>query len=179
MSISDEDKALFNEAMKAVTPLRNKTRCEPHFITTKPIIRRKEPLQEAPETQYYLSNHYTEIVTPNTSLAYSNATIPHKQLRDFKNGLIRWDGRLDLHGLRPDDARYAVCRFIEDQQRMGHRCVLIIHGKGGRHDDEPILKNHLNHWLKQLPQILAFNSALPRDGGTGAVYVLLRRGGSS
>ena len=175
MSISDEDKALFNEVMKAVKPLRNTTQREPKPpVIAKPVRRKAEPV-EIPKTDYYLSNYYSEVVSPTSTLTYCSSDIPRKRLRELKNGDIRWEGRLDLHGLRPDAAREALCDFIDRQNRNGARCVLIIHGKGGRHDEEPVLKNHVNHWLQQLPQVLAFHSAIPRDGGSGAVYVLLKR----
>ena len=175
MTISDEDKALFNETMKTVKPLRNTTQREPKPpVAAKPVRRKPDPI-EIPKSDYYLSNHYAEIVSPTTTLTYCSRDMPHKRLRELKNGNIRWEGRLDLHGLRPDAAREALCDFIDRQSRSGNRCLLIIHGKGGRHDEEPILKNHVNHWLQQLPQVLAFHSAIPRDGGSGAVYVLLKR----
>ncbi len=190
MAISDEDKALFNETMKSVKPLRNTTQREPKPPVAAKPVRRKPDLVETlqpwrenneklstgnPPSDYYLSNHYPEIVSPTTTLVYCSHDMPRKRLRELKNGEIRWEGRLDLHGLRPDAAREALCDFIDKQCRTGHRCLLIVHGKGGRHNEEPILKNHVNHWLQQLPQVLAFHSAIPRDGGSGAVYVLLKR----
>jgi len=182
MTISDEDKALFNETMKTVKPLRNTTQREPRAPVTPKVgrdLRRPRPtspvLEETPKSDYYLSNHYPDIVSPTTTLTYCSRDMPRKRLQELKNGYIRWEGRLDLHGLRPDAAREALCNFIDRQSNIGHRCLLIIHGKGGRHDEEPILKNHVNHWLQQLSQVLAFHSAIPRDGGTGAVYVLLKR----
>jgi DNA-nicking Smr family endonuclease len=54
-------------------------------------------------------------------------------------------------------------------------CVRIIHGKGlrSRHKG-PVIKTKVNTWLRQRDDILAFCSARPVDGGTGAIYVLLR-----
>ena len=55
------------------------------------------------------------------------------------------------------------------------RCAHIIHGKGYRSGErQPVLKRKVNYWLRLRPDVLAFCSATPRDGGTGAVYVLLR-----
>lgn len=174
-SLSDEDKALFQETMKAVKPLSKITRREPtHKVVTKPL-RRKPDTVIAPKSDYYLSNYYTDVVSPISTLAHHSQDIPRKRLRELRNGDIRWEARLDLHGLRPDAARESLCNFIDQQSRGMSRCLLVIHGKGGRHSEEPVLKNHVNHWLQQLPQVLAFHSAIPRDGGTGAVYVLLKR----
>ena len=177
MSISDEDKALFHAVMKAVTPLKATTRREPKPPRAKNpmVIRKPEPI-EPPRAEYYLSNHYTNTVTPESTLQHCSQSLPKQRLRELKSGQIPWEARLDVHGLRPDDARHSLCAFITHQQAQGTRCVLIIHGKGGnRHGEAPVLKNHVNHWLQQLPHVLAFHSALARDGGNGALYVLLKR----
>lgn len=174
-TLSDEDKALFRETMQSVKPLANITPRELKQTVTPKPVRRKPDVAITPKTDYYLSNYYTNIVTPATTLAHHSQNIPRKRLRELRNGEIRWEARLDLHGLRPDAAREALCNFIDNQSRGNNRCLLVIHGKGSRHGEEPVLKNHVNHWLQQLPQVLAFHSAIPRDGGTGAVYVLLKR----
>jgi DNA-nicking Smr family endonuclease len=56
-------------------------------------------------------------------------------------------------------------------------CIRIIHGKGkrSRNNKGPVIKTKVNHWLRQRDDVLAFCSARPIDGGTGAIYVLLRR----
>lgn len=177
MSVSDEDKALFHALMQTVKPLKTSAPREPTPPPTKKtiIIRKPEPI-ERKKIDYNLSSHYPVIVSPECTLSYCSQSIPKKRLRELKSGQIRWEARLDLHGLRPDDAQQALCTFITDQYHQARRCVLIIHGKGGkRHLDVPVIKNHVNHWLQQLPQVLAFHSALARDGGNGALYVLLKR----
>jgi DNA-nicking Smr family endonuclease len=86
---------------------------------------------------------------------------------------------LDLHRLSAAAARAEVQAFVVAAYGAGHRCVLIIHGRGHNSRDQvPVLKEHLKGWLAQGRvgrQVLAFTSARPADGGTGAVYVLLRR----
>jgi DNA-nicking Smr family endonuclease len=171
--ISDEDRDLFRQAMKSIKPLHHSTK----LSTT---TRRPQKLrhQEPPESQpldYYLSNHYTTLVKPESTLSYSTQSMPKTRLRELKHGQIPREARLDLHGLKPDSARDALCRFIDQHRQIGHRCLLIIHGKGSRFGEEPVLKNLVNHWLRQLPQVLAFHSAEARDGGNGAVYVLLKK----
>jgi DNA-nicking Smr family endonuclease len=59
---------------------------------------------------------------------------------------------------------------------MDKRCVRIIHGKGKSSEGKlPVLKGKVNSWLRQRDEVIAFCSARPSDGGTGAVYVLLKR----
>ena len=70
----------------------------------------------------------------------------------------------------------ALAAFLDRCGHRGARCVHIIHGKGhGSSNQGPVLKNKVNAWLRQREEVLAFCSAQPKDGGTGAVYVLLRR----
>jgi DNA-nicking Smr family endonuclease len=95
-------------------------------------------------------------------------------MRALKNGEIPWEGRLDLHGFKADTARTSLCHFIQTQAQNNKRCLLIIHGKGGHQGAPPIVKNLINRWLPQLEEVLAFHSARPKDGGHGAVYVLLK-----
>ena len=171
--LTDEDKALFREMMKTVKPLKNNNRIKEE---TKPV---KVPLPKTTyndqQTHYSLSSHYTNVVNSDTILTFCKHGIPRKRFNQLKKGEISWQARLDLHGLKPDAARETLCEFIEQQNHLGMRSLLIIHGKGGQSGETPVLKNLVNHWLPQLPQILAFHSALPRDGGCGALYVLLKR----
>jgi DNA-nicking Smr family endonuclease len=87
---------------------------------------------------------------------------------------------LDLHGLTRHDARDRVSRFVDEQRKLGNRCVLIIHGRGLNSKDQiPVLKERLRVWLsgRLSRAVLAFATARPADGGAGAVYVLLRKAG--
>ena len=75
-------------------------------------------------------------------------------------------------------ARNEIFEFIEECYQYGLRSVLIVHGKGESKADSTrgsILKGCVDKWLRDLKTVLAFHSAQPRDGGTGAVYVLLRK----
>jgi DNA-nicking Smr family endonuclease len=79
-----------------------------------------------------------------------------------------------MHGMTVEQAKSALSRFLTACQHNHCRYVLIIHGKG-LSSKNPILKNKLNNWLRQLDDVLAFSSATPKEGHTGALYVLLRR----
>jgi DNA-nicking Smr family endonuclease len=97
----------------------------------------------------------------------------------LRRGEFSVQGHVDLHGLRREEAHAEVDRFVQEQHRLGRRCVLIVHGRGlNSKDHEPILKEQIGRWLTRGAAgklVLAFCSARPCDGGAGAVYVLLRR----
>jgi len=100
-------------------------------------------------------------------------------LRRLRAGEFAYQAHLDLHGMTTEEARPAVETFLLQAYQSGKRCVLIVHGRGRNSKDQvPVLKSRLVTWLargqwKRL--VLAFTSARPCDGGTGALYVLLRR----
>jgi DNA-nicking Smr family endonuclease len=98
--------------------------------------------------------------------------------RKLKQGRYEADAGLDLHRMTAAIARREIFEFIEECYRLGVRSALIIHGKGesrAEKERSSILKGCVDHWLRQLDIVQAFHSAQPRHGGTGAVYVLLRK----
>ncbi len=100
-------------------------------------------------------------------------------LRRLRGGEFAYQSSLDLHGMTAAAARVAVERFVSAALGAGYRCVLIVHGRGRNSKDQvPVLKERLKSWLARGRvgrAVLAFTSARPADGGTGALYVLLRR----
>jgi DNA-nicking Smr family endonuclease len=100
-------------------------------------------------------------------------------VRQLRRGDFAWQAHLDLHGLTTPEARAATERFLVESLRAGHRCVLVVHGRGHNSKDRtPVLKTKLVSWLARSAlsrMVLAFTSARPHDGGAGAMYVLLRR----
>ncbi len=109
-------------------------------------------------------------------LSYCRAGVQQAVLRKLRRGRFRVSAELDLHGMTVPRAREALVAFLRDARREGLSCVRVIHGKGnGSRHKGPVIKLKVNQWLRQREEIVAFCSALPVDGGTGALYVLLRR----
>jgi len=100
-------------------------------------------------------------------------------MQRLKKGQFPVQDYVDLHGLTKAEAEKAVSDFLLQSHRRGMRCVLVVHGRGLNSADHiPVLKERLPVWLNRGPVkkiVLAFSTARPYDGGTGAVYVLLRR----
>jgi DNA-nicking Smr family endonuclease len=108
-------------------------------------------------------------------LSYKHPSVSTQRFRALQKGAIPWEARLDLHGLHRDEAKEALSQFIHHQIQNHKRSLLIIHGKGGQEGSPPVIKNLVNRWLPQFSDVLAFHSACPKDGGNGAVYVLLKK----
>lgn len=175
-SLSDDDKALFQEHMRHVKPLKESTPKEVHKKTPAPIKKKSTYTPSAPiEKNYFLSDYISEPVQSHSVISYAQASLPNKRFKALKNGQIPWEARLDLHGLHSEKAKETLCHFINKQMKLGKRCILIIHGKGGHEGAPPVIKNLINRWLPQIDEVLAFHSALARDGGHGALYVLLKK----
>jgi DNA-nicking Smr family endonuclease len=100
------------------------------------------------------------------------------QRKRLRQGRIPTERRVDLHGLRSDEARRHCLDEISAAIDAGERCLLVVHGKGHRSKEAPVLRGSLPGWLgdpRLGGRVLAFCPAQPVDGGTGATYVLLRR----
>lgn len=140
-------------------------------------IPRQRELDEARVMTDVMSEQFDPAeVETGEELLYARPGVQHQVLRKLRRGQYSVGAELDLHGLIVPEARAAVASFLHDC--LAHRvgCARIVHGKGlGSHQKQPVLKSKVNHWLQHHDQVLAFCSARHFDGGTGAVYVLLRR----
>lgn len=100
-------------------------------------------------------------------------------VRRLRRGDFAWQAHLDLHGQTAPQARETLERFIVGSAREGHRCVLVVHGRGLNSKDQvPVLKDALKRWMSTARfarHVLAFATSRPHDGGAGAVYVLLKK----
>jgi len=104
--------------------------------------------------------------------------VSRETLSTLEKGGFAVAAHLDLHGMVLEDAQAAVDEFLRDQQRRGHRCVLLITGKGkNSRGQQGVLREKVPGWLARGPsarRVLAFVSARACDGGVGALYVLMR-----
>ena len=117
----------------------------------------------------------TDTVSSDETLFFARPGLQQRQLQRLKRGQLQVGAELDMHGMTAAVARNALVNFIAICSEQQVRCARIIHGKGyGSGADAPVLKNRLNSWLRQHQDVLAFSSAQIKDGGSGALYVLLR-----
>ena len=102
--------------------------------------------------------------------------VDEKKVAALKAGQIPFEGSLDLHGMSVEKARGTLWEFLAEAGKFEIRCVRVTHGKAARVDGKrPLIKSHVNTWLRQHPQVLGFTSCLAKHGGTGALYVMLKR----
>jgi DNA-nicking Smr family endonuclease len=114
-------------------------------------------------------------VTGDGVLSFQRAGVRIQSMRRLRRGLYPVEGELDLHGFNQAEARRRLADFLARSRDGGCRCVRIVHGKGYRSGARgPVLKTAVNLWLRRHMDVMAFVSARAIDGGSGAVYVLLR-----
>ena len=123
-----------------------------------------------------MSDQFVIDVGAEDELMWRRDGVQEGQLRKLKLGQIPFEGSLDLHGMTVEKARETLWDFIAEATKLEVRCVRVTHGKAARLDGKrPMIKSHVNTWLRQHPQVLGFASCNARHGGTGAVYVMLKR----
>lgn len=178
--MSDED--LFRDAMSDVEPLQHKRvnrEKAPVEVTPAQLERREAALgnrSREPKTDpNYLTLGEVKLLHPRETLAWKKAGVQHEVFRKLKAGKYPIEARLDLHRLTVKEARAEVFRFIALAHSRGWRTVLISHGRGERSPTPARIKSYVAHWLQQMPDIIAYHSAIQPHGGTGAVYVMVRK----
>jgi DNA-nicking Smr family endonuclease len=107
---------------------------------------------------------------------YRRADVAERILRRLQRGLYAVEDELDLHGLDGNGAEALLRRFLQEARDAEHRCLRVITGKGlHSKDDEPVLRPRVEAMLRQRADVLAYASAPPAQGGTGALLILLAR----
>ncbi|MFT4613077.1 MAG: DNA-nicking Smr family endonuclease [Bacteroidia bacterium] len=179
--MNGDDDAAFTQAMSDVVPLTREAR----------VDIRKAPAESAAVLESRRAaavadtddpNHLTDTdIQPLDAwyvLEYKRPGVQNGVFRKLKQGRYEAHARLDLHRMTVERARTEIFEFLAECYQLGLRSVLMIHGKGQSRAEverSSILKGCVNRWLPELEVVQAFHSAQPRHGGTGAVYVLLRK----
>ena len=159
------NRSLWQEAIRDVRPLRKRDAppVQPSNLEPDPRAR-EEQSRASPSCASAASHHFVGIDRANAER--------------LKRGLHKIEARLDLHGMTQTEAHQELADFIRMCRAAGHRCVLIITGRGLGPNGPGILKSSVPRWLEE-PElrrhVLATASAQSRHGGAGATYLLLRR----
>ena len=174
---------VFEDAMSGVAPLKREPRVDldrsaPRGRDFSVEHRRKAATQQPERDRNPLAETAIQPLDAWFVLEFRRAGVQHGVFRKLKQGRYELQSRLDMHRMSVPVARRELFGFVEESGRLGLRCVLVVHGKGDsvpERERSSILKGCVDHWLRELDTVLAFHSAQPQHGGTGAVYVLLRK----
>jgi DNA-nicking Smr family endonuclease len=116
-----------------------------------------------------------EPLEPRAFVEWKKDGVQHEVFSRLKHARYPIEGSLDLHRLSVKQAREAMFKFFRLAEAKRWRTVLIAHGRGEVSATRARLKSYVTHWLGQMPNVIAYSSADPRHGGTGAVLILLRK----
>ncbi|MCY4051696.1 MAG: Smr/MutS family protein [Gammaproteobacteria bacterium] len=189
MSIyGDEDKRAWLEEIESVEPLHSsenfsrKQNTSPNISSSRqiPSEKRTPPLAKSGDLPSGLirrkdGNPMVNITPTTGPVRYARSGIQKKIIDKLKQGQPQFEAKLDLHGYNRVKASQELELFFLKSIRSGYRCVLVIHGKGYHSHDQAVLRMFTMDWLKEINSVLAFCTAKQDDGGTGAVYVLLKK----
>jgi len=183
-SLSREDAELWRFVTNSIKPLPGRA------VMMPPEMRENTPENEIARRVRQMRKH----VNPQAPLPMpklpaptdlpeithgQTAGIDKRTAQRLRRGKLAVEGRIDLHGLTQQEAHRALSSFLAGSQNAGRRCVLVVTGKGGRQDGGTgVLRTNVPHWLNQPPnreRVIGFSHAVQKDGGSGALYVLLRR----
>lgn len=176
----DDDAALFRAAIGEVRRLPEAALPPaPPKPRPRPRMAERDEAQAREEFRHALDEHLLEA---GDALSYRRDELPPNTFARLRRGEISAQEELDLHGSPAREAEALLRAFLNDARAHALGCVRIIHGKGrgGASDfldsrGVPVLKNLVDRMLRQRADVLAFHSAPPAQGGTGAVLVLLAR----
>ena len=174
-----QDDDLFVSEMSGVTPLKREPR-ERLFKTESVDVakRRQAAMQSDARSDNHLSDDGVQPLDAWYVLEFKRPGIQNGVYRKLRLGHYDIEARLDLHRFTVAEARTEIWSFFKEARRLGLRTLLITHGKGFGNKEKSgsgVLKGYSNRWLRDLEDVQAFHSAQPRHGGTGSVYVLLRK----
>jgi DNA-nicking Smr family endonuclease len=170
--ISPEDAALFRDAIGEVRRIE----AEPTAVERQrpaPEARRLKLDEAEALRESQASGSSAPPVEGDELQSYRRAQVDERTLRQLKRGEFSIQDEIDLHNLRAADAEALLKRFLNEARSGFHPCVRIVHGKGLRSEGAPVLKMLVDRVLRHRGDVLAFASAPPNQGGSGAVLVLL------
>jgi len=175
MTSSKDNSDSFEEAMKGVKPIAQPNRVQ--HAKTRPSTRPKQSIKDDEQVLVDMLSEPDDLTSIETGdeLFFARNGLQQKVIKRLKRGELSIQAELDLHRLTKAEARLEVVAFLNHCKKNNFKQVRIVHGKGhGSPGKIPVLKTLVNHWLQQRDEVLAFSSTRPCDGGTGAIYVLLK-----
>jgi DNA-nicking Smr family endonuclease len=169
--LSDEELALWTHVAQSVKPLPGKRM--PHFE------KKSEPAKAVSSASSEAMS--VAVVETTRPLLKPLATMERRLRQRVSRGQAPIQGIIDLHGMRQEEAHRALLTFIHRKHHEGASVVMVITGKGSLSPDgseRGILKRMVPHWLADpglRRYVIGYEDAAHHHGGTGALYVRIRR----
>lgn len=173
---NQDDKNLFRQLYGDIERVRHDRVPE---YQRKPAIRRNRKINTTEPTRPGITpwpdiahmpagghEHYT----------YRADGVQNKVMQKLRRGQVSPEASIDLHGMNRKQALTELMNFIGECRSRRISMIHVVHGKGFQSSQgKPVLKPTVALWLQQIPEVLAYTPCLPKDGGDGALYVLLKK----
>jgi DNA-nicking Smr family endonuclease len=173
---SADDARLFRDAIGRVRPLKHDDDAPPQRPAPKPHAAQAERDEASVRDELLVHDIDPAQIEVGDEIHYLKSGQPARVLKQLRRGHFSVRAEIDLHEMTLAVARDAVRDFLDESIARGDYCVRIVHGKGLRsRGDGPVLKRMTATLLARRKDVIAYASARPAQGGTGAVVVLLAR----
>ena len=174
--VSREEQSLWRQVTGDVDPIYSQPPKEPKTQPAKVKTKKTKPpkakaVAPPPPAPPVRAKQHPELAPGKT------AGLDKRNAQRLKRGQLRPEARVDLHGMTQSEAHAELNSFIAECRMADRRSVLVITGKGSVREGG-VLRRMVPRWLNQPPlreMVIAIEQAIPRDGGAGAYYLLLRR----
>jgi len=178
-TVTPEEHALWATAMRDAVPLPGRSLIEAMTSAPPAPAPADPPAPPLPAPAPAPGRKHTYVhVTPPPLVPGHHPDVDGRTAGRLRRGKLEIDGRIDLHGMSQAQAHGALAAFVHRAWHEGRRCVLVITGKGSFSAEGGVLRRAVPMWLGDAPlrsMVLAVQPAQPRDGGDGALYVLIKR----
>ncbi len=173
----EDELELFAQMMTDVRPISQDKAVlqKQHNLTDAHIAKQEAAVHLSESDPEYLSIDSAPMLKPDGFLEFKRSGVQEGVYRKLRLGKYPLQARLDLHRKSLKEARDEVLKFLRQCQRLDVRTVIIVHGKGERSNPPALMKSFVAAWLEQIQEVMCFHSAQRYHGGTGAVYVMLRK----
>lgn len=177
--LTGEDRSLWDEIAKSIRPLpgrRTKIGDAPEALAVEDQITKGRQPRAKPVPAAVVKRRDPPL-----------APIDRRLKQRISRGSKDIDARLDLHGHTQAEAKSRLLRFLQVAQARGDALVLVITGKGKRDGDSSggswdresgVLRRQVPMWLA-LPEfralVVGFDESAQQHGGSGALYVRVRK----
>ncbi|MCJ8314534.1 MAG: DNA endonuclease SmrA [Saccharospirillaceae bacterium] len=176
----EEDKSLFLQEMQGVIKHTPNNKVDLKASKKIEATQNQQVRRELAQTgQLKDDNHLVMqplvMVDPEEILSFKRDGVGNQVFRKFRLGQYPIEAKLDLHRMKVVQARKEVFDFVQNCIKFNIRGALISHGKASHSEVKAMLKSCVNAWLPELNDVLAFHSAQQKHGGSGSVYIMLRK----
>jgi DNA-nicking Smr family endonuclease len=173
-----DENQLFMQEMSGVKPLTtDRVLLQPshHAPSDAQLARREAAMRDSGAALDYLTMEAIDMLRPDSLVGFKRDGVQEGVYKKLRLGKYELQASLDLHQHTLREARMVLLQFVRDCLERDIRSVLILHGKGERSQPQALLKSYVSAWLPHIPEVMAIHSAERRHGGSGALYVLLRK----